>query len=113
MADSGKSRALDKNEIIRKIYTYMEQKAISAYNDGEDEFFVGHKMLVRELGIEMTDDGTFCFAGQEEEEGVDISFYDEKAVDFMYKVGRLLMRKHPEKIKQIELKDEMLRIVFS
>ncbi len=113
MTSEGKSRALDKDEVLKKIYSYVEKKTLETYNDGEDEFFIGHKMVVRELGIEMTDDGMFCFAGQEEEEGVDISFYDEKAVDFIFKVGRLLMRKHPEKIRQIEIKDEVLRIVFN
>lgn len=105
----------DKKELVRRIYRYIESKALDAYNSGEEEFFIGYKMVIRELNIEMTADGTFAFVSDDEDENeeYDISFYDERCEEFIYKVGRLLMKYHKEKIERIEMKDELLRLTFT
>ncbi|MEW5733300.1 MAG: hypothetical protein AB1921_00505 [Thermodesulfobacteriota bacterium] len=104
----------DKKELIRRIYRYIEQKALDAYNSGEVDFFIGYKMVIRELNIEMTADCTFAFVSEVgENEEYDISFYDEKCEEFIYKVGRLLMKYHKEKIARIEMADELLRLTFT
>lgn len=103
----------DKKDLVRRIYRYIEKKALDAYNSGEEEFFVGYKMVIRELNIEMTADCTFAFVSDEGNEEYDISFYDERCEEFIYKVGRLLMKYHRDKIERIEMKDELLRLTFT
>ena len=104
----------DKKNLIRRIYRYIETKALDAYNSGEEEFFIGYKMVIRELNIEMTADCTFAFVSDDGENAeYDISFYDERCEEFIYKVGRLLMKYHREKIARIEMKDELLRLTFT
>ena len=105
--------ALDRKEVAKKMYHYIEKKALDAYNSGEDEFFIGYMMIVRDLGFETSPDNTFAFMDDEGSQDYDISFFDEPVAAFIYKVGRLLMKKHGDKIRALEMRNDILYIFFA
>jgi glutamine synthetase len=105
--------ALDRREVAKKMYQYIEKKALDAYNSGEDEFFIGYMMIVRDLNFETSPDNTFAFMDDEGGEDYDISFFDEPVAAFIYKVGRLLMKKHGDKIRALEMRNDILYIFFA
>lgn len=103
---------LNRKEVATKIYKYIEKKALDAYNSGEDEFYIGQNMIVNELGFDMSPENTFAFMDTNGGEEYDICFFDESVANFIYKVARVLMKHHREKIDRIDMHEDLLRIYF-